>query len=431
MLRHIIILVALVFSVSASAQNDYIVKTRGAKRAGVAAAAQSDTVARAQAHDFVGENFPHLSMCDWYDGMKFMVMPEKYDMIVNTFCDATTGREVGSGKLRYHIMRYKGHTDTPEGKTHVLFSCQDDGKDYYYEIPRGSFDEYCYGKLGVPTLAYLGDVDKAREKLIGKRLFTKTNLYRRDLSMTNEDFEEVSVPVNEEVEVVAVGVGSRTFPVKIIVQDSKGNDFYQCVTISRVNSGVRDEEFISRDFKRFTFEGSFEMADANDINESEYSKYLGRKVYTRYATKMLNAKQESVNVLRYSTFEIVRVRPTTGSNYVEMTLKSTRTGETFTKRVTFENENVAGDIDGYKEDYFGYLFLDGAPNMKGISKAHRALIEQGKVAKGFTKREVEMAIGKPDKNAGSNSGRTDWIYSYTGTIIKFDKNGRVIGIVKK
>lgn len=422
---------ALALSLSATAQNDYIVKTRGAKRAAAGVVVYADSVARPQAHDFVGENFPHLTMCDWYDGMKFMVMPEKYDMIVGTFCDATTGREVGSGKLRYHIMKYRGHTETPEGKSRVLFDCQDDGKSYYYEIPRGSFDEYCYGKLGVPTLAYLGDVDKAREKLLGKRLYTKTNVYRRDLSMTNESFEEVKVPVNQEVEVVAVGVGSRTFPVKIVVQDSKGNDFYQSVTISRTNSGVRDEEFLSRDFKRFTFDGSFELVDGNDIAEGEYAKYIGRKVYTRYATKMRNAKGETVNILRYSTFEIVRVRPTTGSNYVDMTVKSTRTGETFTKRMTFQNENVAGDIDGYKEDYYGYLFLEGSPDMKGISAAHRKLIEQGKVVKGFTKREVKLAIGNPDKNAGSSSGRTDWIYSNAGVIIKFGTNGRVVSIIKK
>ena len=64
---------------------------------------------------------------------------------------------------------------------------------YYYEIPNGTFDDYCYGKMGVPTLAYLGDVDIAREKLMGKTLFTKTKHYCIDTEYDGDGFQEVTM----------------------------------------------------------------------------------------------------------------------------------------------------------------------------------------------------------------------------------------------
>ena len=85
-------------TISASAQNSYIVKTRGAKKAAVtkSTATATEDEAEPEARDFIGENFRFYSLCDWQEGMKFMVMPEKYDLIVNTFCDAATGKEVSS-----------------------------------------------------------------------------------------------------------------------------------------------------------------------------------------------------------------------------------------------------------------------------------------------------------------------------------------------
>ena len=123
--------------------------------------------------------------------MKFMVMPEKYDMVVKTFRDpAQNGREVSSMTLRHKIMIYKGHTEGSDGHAHINFLCQDDNKMYYYEVPNGTFEDYCYGKMGVPTLAYLGDVDIAREMLIGKTLFTKTTLFRIDTEYDGDGFQE-------------------------------------------------------------------------------------------------------------------------------------------------------------------------------------------------------------------------------------------------
>ncbi len=415
---------------AASAQNSYIVKTKGAKKVSVAqnGMGSGSEAEEEKAHDFVSDNFKFRSLCDWREGMRFMVLPEKYDLVVNTFCDAATGKEVSSGRLRYKIMVYKGHDEAPDGHARVHFVCEDDSMAYYYQVPNGTFEDYCYGKLGVPTLAYLGDVDIARTKLMGARLYTKATLYRVDTQMDGEGYEEVTVPLNEEVTVKAVGVGSRSYPVKIIVEDKKGRQFYQNVAMSKTNCGMRDDEFIM-DNTKFTFNGSFELIDAKVTATGEYAKYIGKSVHTKYATTMVNAGGENVKIARMSSFTIEKILAQDNTNYVMMTLKSTANGAIYAKRVTFVNANVAGDIDGYKEDYFHYLFGQGSAGLNKVPASHRNLIQQGRVAAGFTKEEVRMAKGDPNRTAAASNGRVDWIYN-NGTVVKFNSAGKVIGVQK-
>ena len=231
--------VALIFLTATAQENSYFVKTRGAKKVQLQTEYSSDEVLAGPnlvdetARDFISENFRFYSLCDWQDGMKFMVMPEKYDLVVKTFADAATGKDVSSMSLRHKIMIYKGHTEASDGHHRINFYCQDNGRDYYYEIPSGSFDDYCYNKFGVPTLAYLGDVDIAREKLMGKTMYTKTQYYRIDTEYDGDGFQDVIVDKDMEVKVTAVGVGTRAYPVKIIVEDRDGNEFYQNVAISK------------------------------------------------------------------------------------------------------------------------------------------------------------------------------------------------------
>ena len=441
-MKKLILSVGLAFAMlSAWAQDDaasYIIKTRNAQKKAAAAAATAEGAAGGEekeeetATDFVGANFKFYSLCDWKEGMKFMVMPEKYDMIVNTFRDASTGKEVSSGRLRHKIMIYKSHDEAADGHSRIHFHCTSNNHDYYYEVPNGSFEDYCYGKMGVPTLAYLGDVDIAREKLMGQRLFTKATLYREDTEADGDGFREVNVQKNEEVKVVAVGVGTRAFPVKIIVEDKNGKEFYQNVAMSKTNCGMRDDEFIM-DNTKFTFYGSFELIDGVMAVASDYKKYINKVVHTKYSTTMQNeagGKTRNVKVPRLTEFTIESLRPQSNSNYVTLTLRDNETSKYYQKDVTFVNENVAGDIDGYKEDYFGYLFAMGPGKLRNTSTATRAMIRQGRVAVGMTEDEVQMAVGEPDTTAESNNGRYDWIYKRSQgkiLIVQFGKAGKVIG----
>ena len=96
----------------AMAQNSYIVKTKGAKKAEstVTANEQAAEEATEEPTDFIGANFKNIKLCNWTEGMRFMVMPEKYDLVVGAFCDAKTNRDVSCGKLKHKIMVYKGHS---------------------------------------------------------------------------------------------------------------------------------------------------------------------------------------------------------------------------------------------------------------------------------------------------------------------------------
>ena len=359
--RSIIIVALACIGLTAWGQNSYIVKTKGARKLATItnSATGEQTTVEEQPHDFVTDNFKFYSLCDWKEGMKFMVIPSEYDLVVNTFCDSLTNKEVSSLRLKYKIMLYKGHYDTPEGHARISFYCQDDKKTYYYEIPSGSFDDYCYGKTGVPALAYLGDVDIARTLLMGATMYTKAPTYKIDTEANGDGFQEVDVPLKSQVKVVAIGVGTRSFPVKIIVDDKDGKEFYQNVAISRTNCGMRDDEFQGV-VGRNTFQGAFDYNGGDKVAVSpEFAKYIGKRVYTKYMTTMENDKGTKVRVSKYSTFLITDIKEQGASRYVLMTLRGTTSGKEYTKKVTFTNDNVAGDIDGTHEDYFPYLFNYG------------------------------------------------------------------------
>jgi len=97
---------AFLFLVAMAQENPYIVKTRGAKKSAQAFEVSDLTgiVPEETATDFISQNFKFYSLCDWQEGMKFMVIPEKYDLVVKTFTDAATGKEVSSMPLKYKIM---------------------------------------------------------------------------------------------------------------------------------------------------------------------------------------------------------------------------------------------------------------------------------------------------------------------------------------
>ena len=156
-------------STAMAQDNPYIVKTKGCEEDAVKVTLwqmKLTSEEEAEPTDFMGKNFRYYSMCDWKVGMRFMVVPEKYDLLVNTFHDAGTNKEVSSARCAILLWCIKDMRHDQWSCAYQLLLCENDNKNYYYELPSGTFDDYCYGKMGVPTLAYLGDVDKARELLM-------------------------------------------------------------------------------------------------------------------------------------------------------------------------------------------------------------------------------------------------------------------------
>ena len=403
--------VAFLFLTATAQENSYIVKTRGAKKK-AQMELSDDSILNLEeetARDFISDNFRFYSLCDWQEGMKFMVMPEKYDLVVKTFADAGTGKDVSSMSLRHKIMIYKGHTESSDGHHRVNFYCPDNDKDYYYEIPSGSFDDYCYNKLGVPTLAYLGDVDIAREKLMGKTMYTKSQYYRIDTDYDGDGYQDVQVDKDMEVKVVAVGVGTRAFPVKIIVEDKDGNEFYQNVAISKTNCGMRDDEFIM-DNAKYLFGNSFELVDdIMDINSYNYRAYVGKVVHTKFPTTMLNEATKKVQN------------------------KHTILGIYFFFFVTLDQKGISGtskDFEQEPDDYFSYLFAPGPGKKIETTEGSRGMIRMGHVGVGFSEDEVMLAAGEPDDVKHGENGMYTWVFKRSNNkLLYVNFNGS--GIVEK
>ena len=426
----------LMMTVSAQV-NTYIVKTRTAQQK--AAAAQQAAVNEAASQttdenaptDFISQNFKFYSLCDWKEGMKFMVMPEKYDLIVRTFSDAATGKEVSSMSLRHKIMIYRGHTVSADGHSRVNFFCQDNNKMYYFEIPNGSFDDYCYGKLGVPTLAYLGDVDIAKEKLMGKKLYTKGTIYRVDTEYDGDGYREVKMPKDMEVTVTQVGVGSRSFPVKIIVEDANGNEFYQTFALSKTNSGMRDDEFIMDSLKH-TFYASFELQDAIMSVNRDFTTYIGKTIHTVQTSKMVtkgDGKDRTVNVPKMTTFRVDKAQRRPGTPFVTLQLTEMESRRLYYRDVLFTHPDDLAERDVKLEDFFGYIFAMGEGADRQTTQEARAAIRQGRVIIGMTEDEVALAMGEePNEKVMGSNGKQDWIYYRSkgkSLFIHFGRDGRV------
>ena len=428
-------LAMLMMTVSAQV-NTYIVKTRTAQQKADAAQQQQQASIAAQADenaptDFISQNFKFYSLCDWKEGMKFMVMPEKYDLIVRTFSDAATGKEVSSMSLRHKIMIYRGHTVSADGHSRLNFLCQDENKMYYFEIPNGSFDDYCYGKLGVPTLAYLGDVDIAKEKLMGKKLYTKGTIYRVDTEYDGDGYREVRMPKDLSVKVTQVGVGSRSFPVKIIVEDDNGNEFYQTFALSKTNSGMRDDEFIMDSLKH-TFYASFELQDAIMSVNKDFATYIGKIIHTMQPSKMLtkgDGKERTVNVPKMTTFRVDQAQRRPGTPFVTLSLTEMESRRPYYRDVLFTHPDELAERDVRLEDYFGYIFAMGEGAERQTTQEARAAIRQGRVILGMTEDEVTLAMGEePKEIISASTGKTDWVYYRSkgkSLFVHFGRDGRV------
>lgn len=214
---------------------------------------------------FINDHFKYYNLCDWTPGMKFMVMPERKDIIIPPFKSAETNKEVDTGELKHKIFEYLGSEITERGFVHFNFECE--GQQYYHELKNTTLEQYCLKpKAGIPTLAYLGDVDIAKELLEGQTLYMRTNKVRIDDPNSISGYKEVPIGINEEVTVTAVGVGSRAYPVKIVFQDKKGNTYYQPVAISKTNCGMADSDFIMENKNKY-FPNSFSFSNANTKNQ--------------------------------------------------------------------------------------------------------------------------------------------------------------------
>jgi hypothetical protein len=227
-----------------------------------------------------------------------------------------------------------------------------------------------------------------------------------------------------EVTVTAVGVGSRSYPVKIIVEDKDGNEFYQSVAISKTNSGMRDDEFIM-DEAKYLFGNSFELVDdIMGINSYNYRVYIGKIIHTKYPTKMLNEVYKKMQAIpRLAEYQIEAINPHKADEKATIKLKNTTLGTYFYTDVILDQQNADN-----QEDYFGYIFAPGPGKKVQTTEGSRAMIRAGHVGIGFSEDEVQMAAGEPDRVIHGENGLYTWEYNRSNNkilVVHFNGSGTV------
>jgi hypothetical protein len=235
-----------------------------------------------------------------------------------------------------------------------------------------------------------------------------------------------------EVKVTAVGVGTRAFPVKIIVEDRDGNEFYQNVAISKTNCGMRDDEFIM-DNAKYLFGNSFELVDdIMAVNSYNYKAYIGRIVHTKFPTTMLNEATKKVqNIPRMIGYQIEALTPHKADTKFTAKLKNTILGIYFYKDVTLDQKSISGtskDFEQEPDDYFSYLFAPGPGKKIETTEASRGMIRMGHVSPGFSEDEVMLAAGEPDEVQHGENGLYTWIFKRSNNkilVVEFNGSGLV------
>lgn len=385
-----------------SAQGDYLVTTNSSS-------ANAATTVGSTEQQFINANFPYYRLCDWQPGMKFMCLPERRDILIPVFKDAETNKEVNTGSMKYKIFEYMGYENTQYGQLHVLFECE--GKQYYYEQRNITFEEFCLKpKAGVPSLAYLADVDIAKELLVGQTLYLNTDKVRVDDNSSTAGFREVTVTRNTKVTVTAVGVYSRAFPVKIVFQDEKGNTYFQPVAMSRTNCGMIDNDFIMEN-KNKTFPNAFTFGDANTAKSASLLSQLGNKeVYLKNATTLKDANGNEVKKARYTQFKVTDIVSANGTQYVTLKLADSK-GDIYQSRVTFVETTAVQSIL-QDQNYFSDVFGTGNLRTKypNISEGNWELISSGEVRKGMTMDECRLSLGDPIRVQRVNGTYETWYY---------------------
>ena len=112
-----------------------------------------------------------------------------------------------------------------------------------------------------------------------------------------------------------------------------------------------------------------------------------------------------VKVPRFTGFIIDAITPLQNSHYFTLTMRESESRRVFTKDVAFSELAVKSERNGnYKEDFFGYVFGMGEGAARETSLEIRAAIREGRVIRGMTKDQVELAMGEANEKVREPNG---------------------------
>lgn len=389
------LVLCLIGTTFASAQNDYIVSTP----------AQNRNSTMNEEELFIENNFPLETLCKWTPGMKFMFIPSAKDMFMPIFSVYENGKDMDNSKFKYKTFELTGIEEIAKEiylgtnySTRLVFECE--GQKFYYEIKNQRLDDICQKnpRESINGLVYLKDVDIARQVLIGKVLYAKTTTVRVDDPNNYTGYREVSIPQNQKLIVKAVGVGSKAYPAKIVLEDPNGNSYFVEVALSRTNSGMDKGDFqADKQMKYFPNVFSFSDPAANTLNNLK-SKYIDMPMYPKRTIPVSgNLQIESsavdtrVHLLRYTPLHVKDIIIETPGTTGKLILEDAN------KRVYNVNVDLKYNSILKNSDYIEDLFAFGNIHKKypNITNENWKLIAQGDVKAGMNTDECRLSLGEP------------------------------------
>ena len=238
MKRKILVAICLLLAITIQAQN-YLLQTEKKEEK------KNDYTSEEL---FVKDNFPTINISYWKDkNIKFLfpanrLDKNKVDVSYKFECNTIYDNKELLGKIVTVSNIYEKKVKCPAGKckrTYIDFECNN--IIFTYEFIGSQQELETTDKL-VFDLVYLGDVDIAREKLIGKKVYTKTLV--GTVLNTVSDFPKKKYV---EVEIIEVASSANQYtPVRIVVKDKENNQYFKYAIIILVIWVVA--ELISRCF---------------------------------------------------------------------------------------------------------------------------------------------------------------------------------------
>lgn len=411
-MRKMLTVLLLFVSITICAQGDYVVKTT-----------TKTTTVGSEEEQFTVNNFPYFAVCDFKAGQKFlMVVEEKYGFMP-IFKSSANDREVSNNKFQYKILEFQGTEETSKdsyaGRTiSTRFIFESEGEKYYYEVKNQAIGAICANPRAIiNNLVFLGDVDIARELLVGKTLYSKVTTARIDDENSSGGSREVKIPLNLEVTVTDVGAGTRECPVKIIFEDREGNSYYHNLIFSKTNSGLSDRDMVGANKEKY-FPNVFSFTDKDmKTTDNIRTKYIGRAIYPKRNLEVRKVGGSLEMLLRYTPLVVKDVTPDGASTMVTLQLADKK-GNSYTTEANLKYDIFIRNED-YIDDMFGYGDL--RKQYPGISEENWILLGKGEVKTGMSKDECRLSLGSPIQIVKNpNSRYESWFYH--GRTLEFDES---------
>lgn len=357
-----------------TAQNDYLVTT---------IPNQEDPLSEEE--QFIKENFPLQLLCKWTPGMKFMFIPSGRDMFLPTLSVYETEKGADNSVLKHKILTFAGYEEKSQ-------------------------------------LVNLKDVDTAKDLLTGRKIYVQSDMAQVDDANSYSGYREVSIPVNTEATITAIGVGSQAYPVKIIFQDSQGHTYYLEVALSRTNSGMDVSDFqAEKKMRYFSNAISFSSKKSGNL-ETLKDKYIDLTVYPKrtLAVKRVfnleNKQMENrIHLLRYTVLKIKEVKISGPGSLIILSLED-RHGSLYETEVDLKYDVIVKN-ENYIEDLFG--FGDIHQKYPAITDKRWAIIARGDLEEGMNTDECRLSIGDPVEIQLKKDSRFEtWFYN--GKTLEFE-----------